>query len=200
VIIGIGRLTRQKDFGTLIRAFAEVRKRIPSRLLILGEGEDRRSLEQLCQSLGISDDVDFPGFVVNPHAFLARAAVFVLSSRWEGLGNVLVEALAAGIPVVSTDCPNGPSEILDHGRYGQLVPVEDSAAMAEAIMRVMTGGFLAENPWSRLDLFDTNGVIDSYLELLVGRDNESREQLAEYHNAANRYLYIKGSSTRAACR
>jgi len=167
VIVGIGRLTRQKDFGTLIRAFAEVRKRIPSRLVILGEGEDRAALEQLCRYLGVADDVDLPGFVVNPQAFLSRAALFVLSSRWEGLGNVLVEALAAGTPVVSTDCPNGPKEILDGGKYGQLVPVEDVAAMAEAMMRVMTGRFVATDHRRQVRLFDVDAIVDRYLELLV---------------------------------
>lgn len=168
VIVGMGRLTRQKDFGTLIRAFAQVRKQLPSRLLILGEGEDRIPLEDLCRHLGVADDVNLPGFVANPYAYLARAALFVLSSRWEGFGNVLGEALAVGTPVVSTDCPNGPSEILNGGAYGQLVPVENDEAMAAAIIRSMKGDFVAAPQNDQLGLFDADANIDRYLDLLVG--------------------------------
>lgn len=167
VIVGVGRLTRQKDFGTLIRAFSHLRARTPARLIILGEGGDRADLEQLCRSLRVSDDVDLPGFVASPQAFLSRAALFVLSSRWEGLANVVVEALAAGAPVVSTDCPSGPNEILDGGKYGQLVPVEDPEAMAEAMIRVMTGEFVAADPRERVGMFDVDAIVDRYLELLV---------------------------------
>ncbi|ROH93400.1 glycosyltransferase [Stagnimonas aquatica] len=168
VIVGAGRLARQKDFGNLIRAFSQLRKRQTARLIILGEGEGRADLEQLCRVLGVADDVDLPGFVANPHAFFSRAALFALSSRWEGLANVVVEALAAGVPVVSTDCPSGPKEILDGGKYGQLVPVEDSNALAEAMSRVLTGNFVATNPEESVRLFDVETIVDRYLELLVG--------------------------------
>lgn len=133
VIIGVGRLEPQKDFTTLIRAFALLRKRLPIRLLILGEGSERAPLASLVTELGLDDDVSMPGFVANPYAFVSRSAVFVLSSRWEGFGNVIVEAMALGTPVVSTDCPAGPREILDDGRFGRLVPIADSQAMADAI-------------------------------------------------------------------
>ncbi len=133
VILGMGRLQRQKDFPTLIRAFAQVRQERPCRLIILGEGGGRGGLEGLITGLGIGGDVDLPGFQANPYAYLARAALFVLSSAWEGSPNALAEALALGTPVVSTDCPSGPRELLDGGRFGPLVPVGEVAALAKAI-------------------------------------------------------------------
>ena len=133
VICAAGRLQRQKDFPTLIRAFAQVRARQPCRLLILGEGNARPRLTALIAELGLADQVALVGFQVNPYPFLARAALFVLSSAWEGSPNVLTEAMALGIPVVATDCPSGPAELLDGGRYGPLVPVGNVAALAGAI-------------------------------------------------------------------
>lgn len=137
VILGIGRLAYQKDFPTLIRAFAEVRKQVNCRLIILGEGGQRRDMESLVLDLGLTGDVQLPGFVANPYRWLARSSLFVLSSRWEGSPNALTEALALGTPVVSTDCPSGPREILCDGRYGTLVPMENQAAMAEAIFQTL---------------------------------------------------------------
>jgi glycosyltransferase involved in cell wall biosynthesis len=139
VIIGVGRLTRQKDFPTLIRAFAELRRRSPARLLILGEGEERPRREALAGELGVSDHVALPGFVENAMGCMAGSALFVLSSAWEGLPTVLIEALAAGTRVVSTDCPSGPREILQNGRLGALVPVGDAAALAQAMSDVAHG-------------------------------------------------------------
>jgi glycosyltransferase involved in cell wall biosynthesis len=133
VILGAGRLTASKDFQTLIRAFALVRSQRDARLVILGEGEERAMLQRLVRELGIERDCMLPGFVDNPYQYMRHAAVFVLSSRWEGFGNVLAEAMACGCPVVSTDCPNGPREILEDGRYGRLVPVRDADALARAI-------------------------------------------------------------------
>lgn len=137
VVLGAGRLVEQKDFPTLLRAFALVREREPARLVILGEGEERERLEGLAASLGLSGEVDFPGFVENPYAYLARAAVLALSSRWEGLPTILIAALACGCPVVSTDCPFGPSEILEDGAWGRLVPVGDPAALADALVATL---------------------------------------------------------------
>jgi len=137
VIIAVGRLTRQKDFPTLLRAFALVRQHQPCHLMILGEGNDRAKLEQLTEELGISTDVELPGFVINPFNYIARARLFVLSSRWEGSPNSLTEALALGTPVVSTDCPSGPQELLAGGRYGPLVQMGDHRAMAEAIIATL---------------------------------------------------------------
>ena len=137
VVLGAGRLVEQKDFPTLLRAFALVREREPARLVILGEGEERERLERLAASLGLSGEVDFPGFVENPYAYLARAAVLALSSRWEGLPTILIAGLACGCPVVSTDCPFGPSEILEDGAWGRLVPVGDPVALADALVATL---------------------------------------------------------------
>jgi len=137
VIMGIGRFSRAKDFPILIRAFAVVRKKRNCRLIILGEGRREKKLRQLTESLGVKDAVDFPGFSTNPYSYLARASLFVLSSRWEGSPNVLVEALSLGIPVVATNCNSGPAEILQHGRYGPLVPVGDPKSLAEAMINVL---------------------------------------------------------------
>lgn len=140
VIMGMGRLTRQKDFATLLRAFAALHARRPARLIVLGEGprpEDRQRHEVLARALGVSAQVLWPGFQSNPHAWLSRADLFVLSSAWEGSPNALTEALALGIPCVSTDCPSGPAEILDRGRFGPLVAVGDDAAMAAAMLHTL---------------------------------------------------------------
>jgi glycosyltransferase involved in cell wall biosynthesis len=137
VIVGAGRLERQKDFSTLLRAFAMVRSQRPCRLVLLGEGAWRERLTALSAALGILADVDMPGFQPNPYPFLARASLFVLSSAWEGSPNVLTEALALGTPVVSTDCPSGPREILDGGRVAPLVPVGDATALADAMQRAL---------------------------------------------------------------
>jgi glycosyltransferase involved in cell wall biosynthesis len=139
LIIGMGRLTEQKDFPTLIRAFARVRRSRPCRLMILGRGRLLHDLEQLATELGVRNDVAFAGFVDNPYPWLVRAQLFVLSSAWEGSPNALTEALALGVPVVATDCPSGPREILQGGRYGPLVPVGDERALAAAIAAVLDG-------------------------------------------------------------
>jgi len=134
VILGVGKFRRQKDFATLIQAFARLRKKYPAHLIVLGDGPERPALQRLVHDLGVAGDVDMPGFNPNPYAFMARASVFALSSRWEGFGNVLVEAMACGCPVVSTDCPSGPAEILADGRYGRLVPVGNEHALSDAIV------------------------------------------------------------------
>lgn len=135
LILGMGRLQPQKDFPTLLRAFSRLRARHRARLVILGEGEERPRLRQLAVELGVDGDVDLPGYVQNPWPWLDRADVFALSSAWEGLGNALIEAMAAGTPVVATDCRSGPAETLAGGRYGPLVPPGDDAALAAALER-----------------------------------------------------------------
>jgi glycosyltransferase involved in cell wall biosynthesis len=137
VLVAAGRLVKQKDFQTLIRAFALVRSTRLVRLLILGEGQDRLELLDLGQLLGVADDVRLPGFVNNPYKYMKRASAFVLSSLFEGFPTVLVEAMACGAPVISSDCTSGPSEILEDGRWGRLVPVGDSVALAKAIQGVL---------------------------------------------------------------
>lgn len=137
VILGVGRLEPQKDFPTLLRAFARVRAQRPVRLVILGEGKLRDELQRLADELGVAGDVQFPGFAKNPYAYMARAALFVLSSRWEGSPNSLTEALAIGTPLVSTDCPDGPREILEEGKHGPLVPVGDVERLAQAMLQTL---------------------------------------------------------------
>jgi glycosyltransferase involved in cell wall biosynthesis len=165
VILGIGRLTTQKDFGTLIRAFAEVRGQREARLMILGEGSERPALERLARELGVRDDVVLPGFVDNPFAFLKRAALFVLSSTYEGLPGVLIQALACGTPVVSTDCDSGPREILDGGRLGILVPVGDLDALANGIREALDHP-RTRTPADVLGRFTDAAAVDAYLRVL----------------------------------
>jgi len=137
VVLGAGRLQPQKDFPTLLRAFALVRSRREARLVILGEGPLREALLSQARELGIEDDVHLPGFVTNPYPLMQASGVFALSSAWEGSPNALAEALALGTPVVATDCPSGPYEILEGGRHGSLVPVGDHEALAAAIERTL---------------------------------------------------------------
>lgn len=136
-LVAIGRLTPQKDIATLLEAMAQLRCHRPVRLLVLGDGPLRAGLEQHSLALGLGDVVAFLGFSPNPAAFLARASLFVLSSRWEGSPNALTEALALGCPVVATDCPHGPRELLRDGALGRLVPVGAASAMAEAILATL---------------------------------------------------------------
>jgi len=137
------------------------------RLLIFGEGPERPQLEALASTLGISDDLVLPGFVENPYAAFSRAALFVLSSDYEGLGNVLIEALACGCPVVSTDCPSGPAEILDGGRYGELVPVNDTEALAAAMIRTLDAPLPTDMLRRRGGEFSLERSVVRYLALLL---------------------------------
>jgi len=167
VILAIGRLELQKNFPNLLRAFALVKQQKPARLIILGEGSDRERLTGLIAEMGLESDVSLPGFVGNPAAYMAHSAVFAMSSAWEGMPVALIEALALGIPVVSTDCPSGPSEVLDRGRYGELVPMDDSQALAEAILKVLAGKRKVVDPaW--LARFDSKTIAERYLELMLG--------------------------------
>lgn len=138
LIISVGRLSSQKDYPTLIRAFKIVRNTRDCRLLILGEGEERPVIEALISGLDLQDDVELPGFVANPLAFVSKANLFALSSVYEGFGNVIAEALALGVPVVATDCPHGPAEILDSDRYGKLVCVGDVEGLAAAMLEQLS--------------------------------------------------------------
>jgi glycosyltransferase involved in cell wall biosynthesis len=165
VILSAGRLVPAKDFATLLRAFQAVRRNRPARLLILGEGTGRRALEALAAELGIAADVSMPGFVANPFCYMQRAAVFALSSRWEGFGNVLVEAMACGTPVVSTDCPVGPREILEGGRHGLMVPVGDADALARAITAQLDAP-LAATVVERSRAFSLDAALSRYRQVL----------------------------------
>ena len=169
VIVGIGRLTRQKDFPTLIRAFATVRSKLLCRLIILGEGKDRDDLEQLAMRLSQSEHIAMPGFVDNPYAYLKGAAMFVLSSAWEGSPNALTEALALGVPVVATNCPSGPCEILKDGAIGRLVPVGDPDALAEAMLATLSDPPDETLLKSAVREYTVEFSSRRYLELLCGR-------------------------------
>lgn len=139
VFVAVGRLVKQKDYPALIRAFAKLRQKHSAKLIILGEGNLRSQLEKLVRQLDLEGDISLAGFVENPYAYMSRARALVLSSVWETFGVVLVEALACGCPVISTDCDYGPREILQEGKYGTLVPVRDvdaiAAAMEKELMR-----------------------------------------------------------------
>jgi glycosyltransferase involved in cell wall biosynthesis len=137
VILGIGELCGRKDFETLIRAFARLRQATPARLIILGSGKRRDRLLALAQRLGVAGSVDLPGFDANPYRFIAHADLFALSSRWEGMPMVLIEALSLGRPIVATDCPSGPRELLAGGRLGRLVPVGDDRRFARAMQQAL---------------------------------------------------------------
>jgi glycosyltransferase involved in cell wall biosynthesis len=165
VILGVGRLTRQKDFPTLIRAFALVRKCRTARLMILGEGEDRSRLQALVEELGLAEDVALPGFTDKATSYMSGSAVFVLSSAWEGLPTVLIEALAAGTRVVSTDCPSGPREILQNGRLGALVPVGDVPGIARAISEALEQP-PGSPPMDALKPFTRAAAVENYIRLM----------------------------------
>lgn len=172
VILAVGKLKPQKDFPTLLRAFARVRAERAARLVVLGEGPELNALREFARTLGIEQDVDFPGFVDNPFALMSRAGVFVLSSAWEGFGNVLVEAMACGCPVISTDCPSGPSEILDDGRYGSLVKVGDSDTLAREILRALDAPVDRKALRERAARFGDERSARLYEGLLLGRSVE----------------------------
>ena len=168
VLLAAGRLAAEKDFSTLIHAFAHVRQARPARLMILGEGEERSILETQIRHLGLENDVSLPGFVDNPYAYMIRASLFVLSSKSEALPTVLIEALYCGLPLISTDCPGGAREILDNGCYGQLVPVGDIPALAQAILVALDSPSpsLSQEAWH---LFEMKFVVSQYLKVLLGR-------------------------------
>ena len=171
VLLGAGRLTRQKAFATLIRAFALLDLRPAPRLVIIGEGAEREPLLKLAAELGVGDRVALPGFVANPRAQMARARLFVLSSDWEGFGNVLVEAMSVGTPVVATDCPSGPREILEDGALGWLVPPGDPPALALAISATLRSPLVsAEVLRRRAADFAPERIAEQYRTLLLGDD------------------------------
>lgn len=164
-LVSIGRLCPQKDYETLFHAISG----LPVRLIVLGEGPDRAKLEALRDELGLQGCIDMPGFVQNPYAYLARADLFVLSSHFEGFGNVIVEALAVGTPVVSTDCPSGPAEILEGGKWGALVPLRDASALRAAIEKALAAPADKAALQSRAEFFSVDRAVDRYLALTQDR-------------------------------
>lgn len=165
VVLGVGRLTPQKDFSTLMRAFCRLLDRRDARLILAGKGERRAELQELAVELGIDDRVSLPGFVPNQYAYMANADVFVLSSAWEGFGNVLVEAMACGTPVASTDCESGPAEILAEGEYGPLVSVGDVDQLASAILDVLDDPIEEEALRERAQEFSARAIVTEYESL-----------------------------------
>jgi glycosyltransferase involved in cell wall biosynthesis len=166
VILGAGRLTPQKDFPTLLRAFALLAADTDHRLLIIGEGDEREALQRLTDRLGLRERVAFPGFVDDPLGYMRGARLFVLSSAWEGFGNVLVEAMAVATPVVSTDCPSGPREILRDGALGPLVPPGDPKALADAMRAALARPTDADQLRRRAREFSAEVVARRYLDVL----------------------------------
>jgi len=163
VILGAGSLEPRKDFATLLRAFARLRATQPCRLMILGEGRERARLDAMARELGVGDDVRLPGHESNPYRFMSRAAAFVLCSRREGSGAVLVEALASGTPAISTDCPVGPSEILQEGAIGPLVPVGDHRRLADATRQTLANPPAPDRLRAAADPFRADRAAARYL-------------------------------------
>ncbi|MFP4696093.1 glycosyltransferase, partial [Thiohalospira sp.] len=166
VVMGVGRLARQKGFDVLLPAFASLRRQLAVKLILVGEGAERAALQQQAEDLGIAEDVDLVGSVPDVFPWLRRASLYVLSSRYEGLPNVLIEALAAGAPVVSTDCPSGPREILEEGRLGPLVPVDDAEPLAAAMERTLQRPPPAGETEASLERFRSDRVAAQYLEFM----------------------------------
>ena len=166
IILAVGRLEAVKDYPTLFNAFAKVVETHNARLIILGEGSERSVLERLVDELALKKHVDLYGFTENPFAFMSKARLLVLSSTYEGFGNVLVEALALGLPVVSTDCPSGPAEILKNGTYGRLVPVRDPKGLADAIIAELSSPATHLGLRERAYEFSYEKIGDQYLELI----------------------------------
>jgi glycosyltransferase involved in cell wall biosynthesis len=165
VVLAVGRLTAAKDYPTLIRAFASARSQRDLRLMILGEGEDRPRLERLVGELGLNNCVALPGFAANPYTYMAKAAVFVLSSISEALPTGLIEALALGVPIVATDCPCGPREILQDGRFGAMVPVADAEALTRGILDSLSRP-RCEAPAEAVRPFTLDYAVDDYCRLI----------------------------------
>lgn len=166
VVLGVGRLTIDKGYATLINAFALALSEVDARLVILGDGDQRSPLEDLIKRLGIEERVEIVGFVDNPFNYMANSSVLVLASLWEGLPNVLVEALACGCPVISTDCPGGVREILGDSQYGILVPMEAPEILADKIVQVIRGENVPEFDAGWLDQFKADTIIKKYLDVM----------------------------------
>jgi glycosyltransferase involved in cell wall biosynthesis len=167
ILLGVGRLTEQKDFPTLIRALGILRREDDWKLIVLGDGPDRDDLLALIREANLSEHVDLAGFRHDSYRFMAYANAFALSSKWEALPTVLIEALACGVPIVSTDCPSGPREILDGGRFGRLVPVGDSSALAAAVSAQARTPLDKGQSLARAYSFSTQKAVQNYLHLIA---------------------------------
>jgi len=168
IVLAAGRLHRQKGFDILLEAFAIARAKVDCRLVILGEGQERASLLAAAERLGLAYDIDMPGFAENPFSLMARAGAFVLSSRWEGFPNALVEAMACGAPVIATDCPSGPREILSGGQYGALVSPENPQALGLALIETLKVRPDTRASQARAQSFSVPAAARQYLDVLEG--------------------------------
>ena len=166
-VIGVGRLSLEKDFIVLIKAFNLVRKEVDARLVILGKGSELGNIENCIKKYKLGHLVFTPGFVDNPWLYIKRSDVLCVSSISEGFGNVIVEALALDVPVVSTDCPSGPREILENGLYGKLTPVGDYKKMANAIVDTWVYGGTIPSREYLVNRFGVSNIADKYLEVLL---------------------------------
>jgi glycosyltransferase involved in cell wall biosynthesis len=165
-IITLGRLIPRKGFDLLIRAFQTVLKQEDLQLILIGEGPEHGNLVRLSQQLGINHRVHFVGYQTNPYKYIAKADIFICPSLWEGFGNVVIEAMACGAPVIASDCPFGPGEIIADGQNGILVPANDASRLAEAILRLCNDSNLRErvarNGKERAQAFDVGKAVSAY--------------------------------------
>ena len=166
----VSRLVEQKGFDVLIKAFRLVGDRVDCRLIVVGDGPELPKLRELSVREGVSDRIDFVGMLANPLRFVARADLFVLSSRWEGLPTVLIEALACGCRIVATECPHGPDEILCGGKYGRLARVDDPVSLAEEIVVSLSGDAKDEDEMQFLRArsmdFSVEKCVDAYVRAI----------------------------------
>jgi glycosyltransferase involved in cell wall biosynthesis len=188
-ILGAGRLVPAKGFDTLIRAFALVRRHREAKLVILGEGPLRLELLKLAEELGVAGQVALPGFDKNPFRYMARCSVFVLSSRFEGLPGVLIQAMACGVPVISTNCPAGPGEIIDPDRDGVLVPVDSPRQLAEQIVALLDDparcSTMGRRAREKASTFSVDSVMDRYVRGILGAPESSQQSPAEEGNGSH---------------
>ncbi|MEN5279070.1 glycosyltransferase [Brucella sp. TWI432] len=187
VIVAVGKLKPQKDYPNLLKAFAKVLESRTARLVILGQGPQLDELKALARELHIEDNVSFEGFVENPFKYLSRASLFVLSSRYEGLPGVLIQALSCGCPVVSTNCPSGPSEILMNGEIGKLVPVEDSDALSIAILNQLDTPHDRDALIARGKFFSEENAVTAYKKVLFDQHVSSTDAFSHLFQA-NRHV------------
>lgn len=166
LVLACGRLVPQKDYVTLLRAFAKLRQRMRATLIVLGDGPLRVALEHLAAELGIQGDVSFEGFVANPAPYFLAASVFAHTAVFEGMPNVLLQALSAGCPIVATDCPGGVKEVLANGTFGTLVKVGDETGIADALECVIRGAVTFPNATEHLKQFDVDTITAEYLHAL----------------------------------
>lgn len=168
VILAVGRMVKQKNYPVLFRAVKKIRGYHKVKLIVLGQGPEQKKLEQLSKDLELDDSIDMLGHVSNPYQYMARADLFVLSSSWEGLPNVILEALACGCKVVSTNCRSGPKEILDHGKYGTLVSVDDVDALSQGIVDSLKVDIDKKILRDRAAEFDLSIASSQYLKCIMG--------------------------------